>query len=293
MKGIILAGGTGTRLYPMTSILNKHLLPIYDKPMIYYPMSVLMLAGIKDILIISTPEDTPNFQQMLGDGERYGIHLSYEVQPSPDGLAQAFIVGEKFIGDEPVAMILGDNLFYGSGLSERLKRAVDNAKRGKATVFGSLVKDPERFGVIEFDEKWSVVSIEEKPKKARSNFAATGLYFYDNRVVSFAKKVKPSWRNELEITDVNNMYLANGDLEAIPFSRGFTWMDMGTPESMAEASEFIRSVERQHGLKIACLEEIAYRNGWIGREALEPYAKKWENNDYGRYLLRILDSKVR
>jgi glucose-1-phosphate thymidylyltransferase len=293
MKGIILAGGSGTRLYPMTSVLNKHLLPIYDKPMIYYPMSVLMLAGIRDILVISTPEDTPNFEQMLGNGKRFGINLSYEVQPSPDGLAQAFIIGEKFIGKDNVAMILGDNIFYGSGLRERLAKAVEWSSEGKATIFGSYVEDPERFGVIEFGQDSKVISLEEKPKNPKSNYAATGLYFYDNRVVEFAKNVKPSWRNELEITDVNNMYLNAGDLIAVALSRGFAWMDAGTPESMAEASDLIRSVEKHQGLKIACLEEIAFHNGWITRETLENYASKLSKNDYGKYLNKVLEGRIR
>jgi len=293
MKGIILAGGSGTRLFPMTSVLNKHLLPIYDKPMIYYPISVLMLAGIRDVLVISTPEDTPNFKSLLGDGKRFGINLSFEVQPSPDGLAQAFIIGEKFIGDDTVAMILGDNIFYGSGLRERLALAVKRADEGKATIFGSYVEDPERFGVIEFGEDRKVLSIEEKPKNPKSNYAATGLYVYDNRVVKFAKEVKPSWRNELEITDVNNMYLAAGDLVAVALSRGFAWMDAGTPESMADASEFIRSVEKHQGLKIACLEEIAFRNGWIDRATLESYAKSLSKSDYGKYLNKVLEGKIK
>lgn len=293
MKGIILAGGSGTRLYPMTSVLNKHLLPIYDKPMVYYPMSVLMLAGIKDILIISTPEDTPNFKQLLGNGERFGIKITYAVQPSPDGLAQAFIIGEEFIGKDSVAMVLGDNIFYGSGMRQRLQKAVDSAKGGKATVFGYYVNDPERFGVIEFSDDDKVISLEEKPKVPRSNYAATGLYFYDNRVVEFAKKVKPSWRNELEITDVNNMYLEAGDLQAIVLSRGFAWMDAGTPESMVQATEFIRSVEHNQGLKIACLEEIAYHNGWITKASLEEFVKKYSKNDYGKYVAKILEGGIR
>jgi glucose-1-phosphate thymidylyltransferase len=293
MKGIILAGGSGTRLYPMTSVLNKHLLPIYDKPMIYYPMSVLMLAGIKDILIISTPEDTPNFKQLLGNGERFGIKITYAVQPSPDGLAQAFIIAEEFIGKDSVAMVLGDNIFYGSGLRQRLQKAVESAKGGKATVFGYYVNDPERFGVIEFSDDDKVISLEEKPKVPKSNYAATGLYFYDNRVVEFAKKVKPSWRHELEITDVNNMYLAAGDLQAIVLSRGYAWMDAGTPESMVQATEFIRSVEHNQGLKIACLEEIAFHNGWIDRASLEDFIKKYSKNDYGKYVAKILEGGIR
>lgn len=293
MKGIVLAGGSGTRLYPMTSVLNKHMLPIYDKPMIYYPLSVLMLAGLRDILIISTAEDTPNFKSLLGNGERFGIKISYAVQPSPDGLAQAFIIGEEFIGDDAVAMILGDNIFYGSGLRERLQRAVKRAEEGKATIFGSYVNDPERFGVIEFGDDGKVISLEEKPKVPKSNYAATGLYFYDNRVVGFAKKVKPSWRNELEITDVNNMYLAEGDLEAVHLGRGFAWMDTGTPESLVESSNFISSVEKHQGLKIACLEEIAYHNGWIERAVLEEFAKKYSKNDYGKYVAKVIEGRIK
>ncbi|MBI0581447.1 MAG: glucose-1-phosphate thymidylyltransferase RfbA [Methanomassiliicoccales archaeon] len=293
MKGIVLAGGSGTRLYPMTSVLNKHMLPIYDKPMIYYPLSVLMLAGLRDILIISTAEDTPNFKSLLGNGERFGIKISYAVQPSPDGLAQAFIIGEEFIGDDAVAMILGDNIFYGSGLRERLQRAVKRAEEGKATIFGSYVNDPERFGVIEFGDDGKVTSLEEKPKVPKSNYAATGLYFYDNRVVGFAKKVKPSWRNELEITDVNNMYLAEGDLEAVHLGRGFAWMDTGTPESLVESSNFISSVEKHQGLKIACLEEIAYHNGWIERAVLEEFAKKYSKNDYGKYVAKVIEGRIK
>jgi len=293
MKGIVLAGGSGTRLYPMTSVLNKHMLPIYDKPMIYYPLSVLMLAGLRDILIISTAEDTPNFKSLLGNGERFGIKISYAVQPSPDGLAQAFIIGEEFIGDDAVAMILGDNIFYGSGLRERLQRAVKRAEEGKATIFGSYVNDPERFGVIEFGDDGKVTSLEEKPKVPKSNYAATGLYFYDNRVVGFAKKVKPSWRNELEITDDNNMYLAEGDLEAVHLGRGFAWMDTGTPESLVESSNFISSVEKHQGLKIACLEEIAYHNGWIERAVLEEFAKKYSKNDYGKYVAKVIEGRIK
>jgi glucose-1-phosphate thymidylyltransferase len=292
MKGIVLAGGSGTRLYPMTSVLNKHLLPIYDKPMIYYPLSVLMMAGIREILIISTPEDTPNFRTLLGDGERFGIKITYKIQPSPDGLAQAFILGEEFIEKEDVAMILGDNVFFGGGLKEKLGKAVSNVKKGKATIFGFHVNDPERFGVIEFSKDGKVRSVEEKPKQPKSSYAAIGLYFYDNRVIDFAKKVKPSWRNELEITDVNNMYLEAGDLEAIALGRGFTWVDAGTPESMAEASNFIRMIENHQGLKIACLEEIAYINGWVSRETLEELGKKYSKNDYGRYLLKVLEGRI-
>lgn len=293
MKGIVLAGGSGTRLFPLTSVTNKHLLPVYDKPMIYYPLSVLMLAGIKDILIISSPEDTRIFENMLADGGGFGISLSYEIQPKPEGLAQAFIIGEDFIDGDKVAMILGDNIFYGGGLRERLAKAVGNQARGKATIFGYQVRDPQRFGVIEFDLSGKVLSIEEKPKTPRSNYAATGLYFYDERVVDFAKDVKPSWRNELEITDVNRMYLEAGDLEAVQLGRGFAWMDAGTPESLADATAFIRSVEAHQGLKIACLEEIALNNGWLTPAELKTFHDKYSNSDYGKYIGRLLAEKVR
>lgn len=288
-----MAGGSGTRLYPMTTAINKHLLPIYDKPMIYYPLSILMMAGIKDILIISTPEDLPNFRTLLKDGSRFGIKLSYAEQPSPDGLAQAFIIGDEFIGNDNVAMVLGDNMFYGAGIADRLRTAVNNADNGKATIFGYAVKDPERFGVIEMDPHGKVISIEEKPKQPRSNIAATGLYFYDNRVVEFAKKVRPSWRNELEITDLNNMYLEKGDLEVVTLGRGFVWMDAGTPQSLADATNFIRSVEQFQDLKIACLEEIGYYNGWIPRSAVEEQAERNSKNDYGKYLGRVLKDPVK
>ena len=293
MKGIVLAGGSGTRLYPMTSAINKHLLPIYDKPMVYYPLSVLMMAGIREILIISTPEDLPTFKNLLGDGRRLGIDLSYAKQPSPDGLAQAFIVGERFIDGQPVAMVLGDNLFYGSGFVEKLRGAVRNAEKGRATIFGYFVKDPERFGIIEYSPEGKVQRIVEKPKEPRSNYAATGLYFYDRRAVEFAKQVRPSWRNELEITDMNNMYLETGDLDVVLLGRGYVWMDVGTPESLADAGSFIRSVEQYQGLKIACLEEIAHNNGWISREELEAFALKNSNNGYGKYLARLLKEPAR
>ena len=292
MKGIILAGGSGTRLYPMTIVVNKHLLPIYNKPMIYYPLSVLMLANIREILIISTPEDTDNFRQMLGTGEGFGINLHYAVQPNPEGLAQAFIIGEEFIGDDDVAMILGDNIFVGSGLGEKLQKAAVNVKNGKATIFGYYVNDPERFGVIEFDPQGNVRSLEEKPKVAKSNYAATGLYFYDNKVVEYAKRVKPSWRNELEITDLNNIYLEKGCLEAIPLDRGYTWLDAGTPDSLAESTRFIQSVEKHQGLKIACLEEIAYHKGWISKERLEQFVTTYAKSDYGKYLEKVLEGKI-
>ncbi len=288
-----MSGGSGTRLYPMTSAINKHLLPIYDKPMIYYPLSVLMMAGIKDILIISTPEDLPNFKTLLKDGSQLGIKLTYAEQPSPDGLAQAFIIGEEFIGKEPVAMVLGDNIFYGSGFVERLRNAVKNAEKGRATLFGYQVKDPERFGIIEFSDDGKVLSIVEKPKEPKSNYAATGLYFYDNRAVEFAKKVKPSWRNELEITDLNNMYLEAGDLDVTLLGRGFVWLDAGTPQSLADATTFIRSVERFQDLKIACLEEISYHQKWISKEQVEAIIAKNKKNDYGKYLERMLKDPVR
>jgi len=293
MKGIVLAGGSGTRLYPMTSAINKHLLPIYDKPMVYYPLSILMMAGIRDILIISTPEDLPNFKALLKDGSQLGINLSYAEQPSPDGLAQAFIIGEEFIGDDDVAMVLGDNIFYGSGFIDRLQKAVKNAENGRATLFGYQVKDPERFGIIEFSEDGRVMSIVEKPKEPKSNYAATGLYFYDNRVVEFAKNVKPSWRNELEITDLNNRYLEAGDLDVTLLGRGFVWMDAGTPQSLADATYFISSIEKFQDLKIACLEEISYHRGWIGKEAIEAIIQKNKRNDYGKYLERMLMDPVR
>jgi glucose-1-phosphate thymidylyltransferase len=292
MKGIVLAGGSGTRLYPMTSVLNKHLLPIYDKPMIYYPLSILMMADVRDILVISSPEDLPLFRDLLGDGMRFGIKLTYVVQPAPEGLAQAFIIGREFVGKEDVVMILGDNIFFGNAMREKLRIAIENVKRGKATIFGYHVPNPERFGVIEFDKAGRVLSIEEKPKQPRSNYAAAGLYFYDNRVIEFARKVKPSWRNELEITDVNKMYLEAGDLEAIPLGRGFSWMDAGTPESLAEASSLIHMIEKHQGLKVACLEEIALRNGWVGREELERIAKSYGNSDYGKYITKILQEGI-
>ena len=267
MKGIILAGGSGTRLYPLTMVTSKQLLPIYDKPMIYYPMSVLMNAGIRDILIISTPADTPRFQELLGDGHQFGVNLSYAVQPSPDGLAQAFIIGADFIGDEPVAMVLGDNIFAGHGLKKRLKAAVENAEGGKgATVFGYYVDDPERFGIVEFDKDGKAISIEEKPEKPKSNYCVTGLYFYDNRVVEYAKNLKPSARGELEITDLNRIYLEEGNLNVELLGQGFTWLDTGTHESLVDATNFVKTIEQHQHRKIACLEEIGYLNGWISKE---------------------------
>lgn len=292
MKGIILAGGSGTRLYPLTKVTSKQLLPIYDKPMIYYPMSVLMSAGIRDILIISTPQDTPRFQDLLGDGHQFGVNLTYAVQPSPDGLAQAFIIGEEFIGDDCVAMVLGDNIFSGHGLGKRLHAAVNNAKSGKgATVFGYYVDDPERFGIVEFDQDGRAVSIEEKPKHPKSNYCVTGLYFYDNQVVEFAKNLKPSKRGELEITDLNRIYLEQGQLNVELLGQGFTWLDTGTHESLVEATNFIKTVEDHQNRKIGCLEDIAYMNGWITRADLEAVIEIHKKNQYGRYLQDVLDGK--
>lgn len=292
MKGIILAGGSGTRLYPLTTVTSKQLLPIYDKPMIYYPLSVLMNAGIRDILIISTPQDTPRFEELLKDGSSFGIHLSYAVQPSPDGLAQAFIIGADFIGDDSVAMVLGDNIFAGHGLKKRLCAAVKNAEQGNgATVFGYYVDDPERFGIVEFDRNGKAVSIEEKPEHPKSNYCVTGLYFYDNRVVEYAKSLKPSARGELEITDLNKIYLENEELEVTLLGQGFTWLDTGTHESLVDAINFVRTVETHQHRKIACLEEIAYLKGWISRKQLEEIYEIYKKNQYGVYLKDILDGK--
>ncbi len=292
MKGIILAGGSGTRLYPLTKVTSKQLLPVYDKPMIYYPLSVLMNAGIRDILIISTPADTPRFEALLGDGHEYGITLQYKVQPSPDGLAQAFIIGEEFIGKDSVAMVLGDNIFAGHGLKKRLKAAVENAESGKgATVFGYYVDDPERFGIVEFDENGRAISIEEKPAKPKSNYCVTGLYFYDNRVVEYARDLKPSARGELEITDLNRIYLENGELNVELLGQGFTWLDTGTHESLADATNFVKTMEQHQHRKIACLEEIAYLNGWITREKLLEEVEVLKKNQYGQYLLDVLAGK--
>ena len=292
MKGIILAGGSGTRLYPLTMVTSKQLLPIYDKPMIYYPMSVLMNAGIRDILIISTPQDTPRFKELLGYGQQFGVNLSYEVQPSPDGLAQAFIIGEEFIGDEPVAMVLGDNIFAGHGLKKRLKAAVENAESGRgATVFGYYVDDPERFGIVEFDHEGKAKSIEEKPEKPKSNYCVTGLYFYDNKVVEYAKNLKPSARGELEITDLNRVYLEEGKLNVELLGQGFTWLDTGTHESLVDATNFVKTVETHQNRKIACLEEIAYLNGWITEKDVLDVYEVLKKNQYGQYLKDVLDGK--
>ena len=293
MKGIVLAGGAGTRLYPLTMVTSKQLLPVYDKPMIYYPLSTLMLAGIKDILIISTPTDLPNFERLLGGGSQFGIHLSYKVQPSPDGLAQAFLLGEEFIGDDMCAMVLGDNVFYGSGLTDKLKMAVENAKNGQATIFGYHVTDPERFGVMEFDENWNIISVEEKPKHPKTNYCITGLYFYDNRVVDFAKKIKPSARGELEITDLNDMYLKDGSLKAQILGRGFAWLDTGTMDSLIDASSFVQMIEKRQGVMISVLEEIAYRRGWIDKEQLLKAAETYGKSPYGEHLKKVADGTLK
>ena len=292
MKGIILAGGSGTRLYPLTKVTSKQLLPIYDKPMIYYPMSVLMNAGIRDILIISTPQDTPRFETLLGDGHQFGVNLSYKVQPSPDGLAQAFIIGADFIGEDCVAMVLGDNIFAGHGLNKRLKEAVENAQNGKgATVFGYYVDDPQRFGIVEFDKNGKAISIEEKPKNPKSNYCVTGLYFYDNKVVEYAKNLRPSPRGELEITDLNKLYLQEGQLNVELLGQGFTWLDTGTHESLVEATNFVYTVETHQHRKIACLEEIAYLNGWITKEDVLTVYEEVKKNQYGQYLMDVLNGK--
>lgn len=293
MKGIVLAGGSGTRLYPLTMVTSKQLLPIYDKPMVYYPLSTLMLAGIQDILIISTPTDLPNFERLLGDGGRYGINLSYKVQPSPDGLAQAFTLGEEFIAGDSCAMVLGDNIFYGAGLGERLKAAVQNTENGQATVFGYYVNDPERFGIVEFDEDGRVISVEEKPKHPKSNYAITGLYFYDNRVVELAKQVKPSARGELEITDLNRMYLEAGDLNVQLLGRGYAWLDTGTMDTLVEAAEFVQVIEQRQGIMISAPEEIAYRHGWITEDQLLYSAKQYGKSPYGEHLRNVAEGKIR
>ncbi len=292
MKGIILAGGSGTRLYPLTLVTSKQLLPIYDKPMIYYPLSTLMLAGIKDILIISTPEDTPRFKNLLGDGTRFGIRLSYAIQPSPDGLAQAFIIGEKFVGKDSCALILGDNIFYGAGLTAHLIHSVKRAKEGICTLYAYYVKDPERFGIVEIDKNNNAISIEEKPKNPKSNYCVTGLYFYPSGVVDKAKQVKPSARGELEITTLNNMYLAEHKIHVTTMGRGYSWLDTGTHESLTDASNYIKDLEDHQGLKISCPEEIAYLNGWISREQLIEAGNSMKKNQYGQYLLRVAEDKI-
>ena len=292
MKGIILAGGSGTRLYPLTMVTSKQLLPVYDKPMIYYPLSTLMLAGIREILIISTIDDTPKFERLLGDGSQFGLKLSYAVQPKPEGLAQAFIIGEDFIGDDSVAMVLGDNIFFGHGLNKRLKAAVENAETGKgATVFGYYLDDPERFGIVEFDSEGKAISIEEKPEKPKSNYCVTGLYFYDNKVVEYAKNLKPSPRGELEITDLNRIYLEDGSLNVELLGQGFTWLDTGTHESLVDATNFVKTMEQHQHRKIACLEEIAYLNGWISKEEVLKVYEVLKKNEYGQYLKDVLDGK--
>ena len=292
MKGIILAGGSGTRLYPLTIAVSKQILPIYDKPMIYYPLSVLMLANIREILVISTPRDLPCFQQLLGDGSHFGLEISYAEQPHPNGLAEAFIIGRDFIGNDSVAMILGDNIFFGHGLNKRLKAAVENAETGKgATVFGYYVDDPERFGIVEFDSEGKAISIEEKPEKPKSNYCVTGLYFYDNKVVEYAKNLKPSPRGELEITDLNRIYLEDGSLNVELLGQGFTWLDTGTHESLVEATNFVKTIETHQHRKIACLEEIGYLNGWIGKDQLLTDIEPLKKNQYGQYLMDVMNGK--
>lgn len=291
MKGIILAGGSGTRLYPLTISTSKQLLPVYDKPMVYYPLSTLMIAGIKDVLIISTPDDTARFETLLGNGNSIGMNISYAVQEKPEGIAQAFLIGESFIGNDDVCLILGDNIFYGTGLKPNLYAAVENSKNGKATLFAYHVPDPERFGVVEFDKNNKVLSLEEKPKQPKSSYAATGLYFYDNTVVDKAKRVKPSARGELEITTLNNMYLEDGKLDVVKLDRGFTWLDTGTFESLADATVFVKMIEEHQSLKISCIEEIAYRNGWIDLDRVEELGKKMSKNEYGQYLLRLVKTE--
>ena len=293
MKGIILAGGSGTRLYPLTMVTSKQLLPVYDKPMVYYPLSTLMLAGIKDILIISTPTDLPNFEHLLGDGNQYGIRLSYKVQPSPDGLAQAFLLGEEFIGDDCCAMVLGDNIFYGNGFTRLLRQAVKDAEEGKASIFGYYVNDPERFGIVEFDENGRAISVEEKPAHPKSNYCITGLYFYDNRVVKYAKQIKPSARGELEITDLNRLYLEDGTLNVQLMGRGYAWLDTGTMDSLVDASDFVRMIQNRQGIEISAPEEIAFVNGWISKETLMESAQRYGKSPYGEHLKQVAAGKVR
>ncbi|HIV86910.1 MAG TPA: glucose-1-phosphate thymidylyltransferase RfbA [Candidatus Pygmaiobacter gallistercoris] len=292
MKGIVLAGGAGTRLYPLTMVTSKQLLPVYDKPMIYYPLSTLMLAGIREILIISTPEDTPRFEHLLGDGADFGLSLSYKVQPSPDGLAQAFLLGEEFIGDDCCAMVLGDNIFYGNGFGSLLRGAVKNAESGRATVFGYYVNDPERFGIAEFDENGKVLSVEEKPAHPKSNYAITGLYFYDKRVVELAKQVRPSARGELEITTLNELYLKDGTLDLQRLGRGFAWLDTGTMDSLVDAADFVRMIEKRQSIMISAPEEIAYKNGWITKDKLLESAKRYGKSPYGEHLKRVAEGKI-
>ena len=292
MKGIILAGGSGTRLYPLTLVTSKQLLPVYDKPMIYYPLSTLMLAGIRDILIISTPTDTPRFEELLGDGSKFGIHLSYAVQQAPNGLAEAFLIGKDFIGDDSACLVLGDNIFYGNGLKKSLREAVENAEKGKATIFGYYVNDPERFGVVDFDQEKNVLSIVEKPKEPKTNYAVVGLYFYPRGVYKMAKEVKPSARGELEITTLNNLYLEQKQLKLVLFGRGFTWLDTGTHEALNDASNFVKSIEEHQGLKVSCVEEIAYTNGWINKEQLVEIGTKMGKNEYGQHLLNVASGKI-
>lgn len=292
MKGIILAGGAGTRLYPLTMVTSKQLLPVYDKPMIYYPLSTLMLAGIKDILIISTPTDTPRFEDLLGDGSQFGISLQYKIQPSPDGLAQAFLLGEEFIGNEPCAMVLGDNIFYGSGFSKMLRNAITNAENGRATIFGYAVKDPERFGIVEFDQNGKVLSVEEKPQNPKSNYCITGLYFYDKRVVQLAKQVKPSARGELEITTLNDLYLKDGTLDVQLLGRGYAWLDTGTMDSLLDASNFVQMVEQRQSIQISAPEEIAYRNGWISRDQLLESVERYGKSPYGAHLRNVAEGAI-
>ena len=293
MKGIILAGGSGTRLYPLTMVTSKQLLPVYDKPMIYYPLSTLMLAGIREILLISTPQDLPNFERLLGDGGQYGISLSYKVQPSPDGLAQAFLLGEEFIGGQPCAMVLGDNIFYGNGFGRLLREAANDAGEGKATVFGYYVNDPKRFGIVEFDGQGRVISVEEKPQEPKSNYCITGLYFYDGRVTEYAKQVKPSARGELEITDLNRMYLKDGSLNVKLLGRGFAWLDTGTVDSLAEATDFVQTLQKRQSVEISAPEEIAYVNGWVTKEELLKSAVRYGKSPYGEHLKQVADGKIR
>lgn len=292
MKGIILAGGAGTRLYPLTMVTSKQLLPVYDKPMIYYPLSTLMLAGIREILIISTPHDLPNFEKLLGDGSQFGLKLSYKVQPSPDGLAQAFVLGEEFIGNDSVAMVLGDNIFYGSGFSQYLRNAVEKAENGGASIFGYFVTDPERFGIVEFDSNGKVISVEEKPEKPKSNYCITGLYFYDNSVVSKAKNLKPSKRGEYEITDLNRLYLDEDHLHVQLLGRGYAWLDTGTMDSLVDAADFVRTLEKRQGLKISAIEEIAYNKGWITKDELIDAARRYGKSPYGQHLMNVAEGKI-